>query len=124
MLLVLTQKRENNLVDRASHTRVGSSLHLISDIYRKEGGLRALYRGLTPNIIGNSTSWSIYFLAYGEIKNVLVRANGHPDQLPEEGFRLSASEYFMASGAAGAFRVDYHRDFFFPLYHVLPRTKD
>lgn len=86
------------IVDRVTRHRVGSSLRIISEIYRTEGGIRALYRGLTPNIIGNSTSWSLYFLFYGNIKERIAqsRLHGHDD-----GHKLSASEYFLASGAAG-----------------------
>jgi hypothetical protein len=90
--------------DRLTRHRVGSSLRIISEIYRTEGGIRALYRGLTPNIIGNSTSWSVYFLFYGNIKEAIARGRVHHDHEHDgKGDKLSASEYFLASGAAGTF---------------------
>ncbi|EED12536.1 mitochondrial folate carrier protein Flx1, putative [Talaromyces stipitatus ATCC 10500] len=89
-------------IDRISRTRVGSSLRIFNEIYKREGGLRALYRGLTPNIIGNSASWSLYFLFYGNIKDVLAQARvKRVDDSDGKGQKLSASEYFLASGAAG-----------------------
>jgi solute carrier family 25 folate transporter 32 len=83
------------LADSISRTRVvGSSTRLLRHIYTREGGIAAFYRGLTPNIIGNSTSWAAYFLFYGNIKQALSRRGGDSKE-------LGASEYFLASGAAG-----------------------
>ncbi|OAF66841.1 Mitochondrial folate transporter/carrier, partial [Intoshia linei] len=39
----------------------------ISKIVRS-GGVSSLYRGLLPNVMGSSTSWGIYFLVYGSLK--------------------------------------------------------
>ncbi|KAJ6121839.1 hypothetical protein N7512_004304 [Penicillium capsulatum] len=58
-------------VDRSSSSRVGSSLRIIRDISRHESGLAAFYRGLAPNLIGNSTSWGLYFLWYGSLKDAI-----------------------------------------------------
>lgn len=84
-------------VDSISRTRVGSSTRLIRSIYVREGGIAAFYRGLTPNIIGNSSSWAAYFLFYGNIKQALSNRRS------DEGGELGASEYFFASGAAGIY---------------------
>lgn len=43
---------------------VGGSMQIVRDIVRNEGAVQGLYRGLTPNIIGNSVSWGLYFLWY------------------------------------------------------------
>ncbi|OKL56754.1 hypothetical protein UA08_07888 [Talaromyces atroroseus] len=92
-------------IDRISRSRVGGSLRIIGDIYKTEGGLPALYRGLTPNIIGNSTSWSLYFLFYGNIKDFLAQSRSHSTELhhDDDGKKhsLGASQYFLASGTAG-----------------------
>jgi len=59
--------------------------------------VKAFYRGLMPNMIGNSVSWALYFMWYGNIKD-LVRAarvkGGDPTQ-------LRSSDYFLASGLSG-----------------------
>lgn len=78
--------------DRSS--RVGNSFRLLRQVVRQEHGLNGLYRGFTPNVIGNATSWSIWFLCYGQAKDRLRDWNG------KEG-PLSSSEYFLASGIAG-----------------------
>lgn len=61
--------------------------------------MRAFYRGLMPNMIGNSVSWALYFMWYGKIKDVIratrpqVRVSGKRE--------LGSSDYFLASGVAG-----------------------
>jgi len=61
---------------------------------QNEGNIRALYRGLTPNIIGNSVSWALYFAWYGKIKDGLYAYHGSQKE-------LSPLDYFVASGIAG-----------------------
>ncbi|MCJ1405141.1 hypothetical protein MMC11_008367 [Xylographa trunciseda] len=81
-------------VDRASNTRLGSSSRVVQQILRNEGGCLALYRGLSPNLIGNSVSWALYFLWYDQIKQALFAYHG-----AHQG--LSYYDYFLASGTAG-----------------------
>ncbi|RMJ21870.1 carrier protein [Aspergillus sp. HF37] len=83
-------------VDRSSYSRVGGSLRVIRDIAQHEGGAAALYRGLTPNLVGNSSSWAVYFLCYGNIKDAMRRLRS--GRREEE---LTSWNYFAASGAAG-----------------------
>ncbi|KAI9881398.1 MAG: hypothetical protein M1830_003405 [Pleopsidium flavum] len=63
------------------------------DIARNEGSIGAFYRGLSPNIIGNSVSWALYFLWYGKIKDGLYAYHGSQQE-------LSSLDYFFASGVA------------------------
>ncbi|KAF4213226.1 hypothetical protein CNMCM5878_000191 [Aspergillus fumigatiaffinis] len=82
-------------IDRSSPSQLGGSLRVIREISRREGGITAFYRGLTPNIIGNSTSWALYFLCYGKSKDLMRRLRG--SRVPE----LTSADYFVASGLAG-----------------------
>lgn len=61
------------------------------------GVVRAFYRGLMPNMIGNSVSWALYFMWYGNIKDLVraARASSTGDQT------LRSSDYFAASGISG-----------------------
>ncbi|KAL4877650.1 mitochondrial carrier domain-containing protein [Aspergillus karnatakaensis] len=89
-------------VDRTSISRAGGSLRVIREIFRNEGGPVAFYRGLTPNILGNSSSWALYFLLYGDIKNAI--GNWRFREGTDDGQRrglLTSSDYFIASGSAG-----------------------
>ncbi|EAW08604.1 putative mitochondrial folate carrier protein Flx1 [Aspergillus clavatus NRRL 1] len=82
-------------VDRSSHSQIGGSIRVIREISQHEGGLPAFYRGLTPNLIGNSTSWALYFLCYGNIKDALQSIRDCRES------ELTSSDYFVASGLAG-----------------------
>ncbi|KAL4958833.1 putative mitochondrial folate carrier protein Flx1 [Aspergillus stella-maris] len=90
-------------VDRGPSSRVGGSLRIIREIFHNEGGFAAFYRGLTPNIIGNSSSWALYFLFYGNVKDVIGLWRSQKDLYSEkqQGGLLTSSDYFVASGFAG-----------------------
>ncbi|KAI9797736.1 MAG: hypothetical protein M1835_006908 [Candelina submexicana] len=77
-------------VDRISSSRVGNSYRIARDIARHEGSIAEFYRGLTPNLIGNSN------LAprYGKLKDGITAYRS-----PQDG--LSTFDYFVAAGGAG-----------------------
>lgn len=54
--------------------------------------MRAFYRGLMPNMVGNSVSWGVYFLWYANCKELLRNTHGGD---------LRSSDYFLASGISG-----------------------
>lgn len=86
----------NFIVDRVSASRFGSSLRVAREIALHEGGIPAFYRGLTPNLVGNSVSWGLYFLWYSNIKDLLYRRHGSSGQNG-----LGSADFFVASGTAG-----------------------
>ena len=49
-------------VNQSAKAQVGGSIRIARDIARNEGRWTGFYRGLTPNIIGNSVSWGLYFM--------------------------------------------------------------
>lgn len=60
--------------------------------------VRNFYRGLMPNMVGNSTSWGMYFLWYGMAKDLIATTRGLHGKERE---KLSSSDYFFAAGASG-----------------------
>ncbi|KAJ5476014.1 hypothetical protein N7475_001743, partial [Penicillium sp. IBT 31633x] len=80
-----------------SSSRLGDSVRVIHKIFSHEGGCAAFYRGLTPNLIGNSTSWGLYFLCYSSLKDRIQIYRTKKGQI------LTSSDYFLASGSAGIF---------------------
>jgi solute carrier family 25 folate transporter 32 len=72
-----------------------------------------LYRGLTPNILGNAGSWAIFFYFKSTIETQLRLFHGNPSSnahdfildvdpsFRHEGRVLSPVDYFLASGASG-----------------------
>ncbi|KAL9093331.1 MAG: hypothetical protein Q9165_004072 [Trypethelium subeluteriae] len=81
-------------VRQVQRTRWGDTWRVTRELMLEERSGRAFYRGLTPNMIGNSVSWALYFLWYGNLKDTLVSLRG-------ENAQLSSSDYFIASGVSG-----------------------
>jgi solute carrier family 25 folate transporter 32 len=84
----------HRLVNQGAQAHIGGSIGIVRDILRKEGALQGLYRGLTPNIVGNSISWGLYFMWYANIKDGI-------QTYQRGGGKLTGTDYFIASGAAG-----------------------
>lgn len=59
-------------------------------------GVQGLYRGVMPNIVGNASSWGLYFLWYTMIKEYMAR--GSRDDQP---VRLTATEHLLAATESG-----------------------
>ena len=68
----------------------------IYGIYRHHG-FRGLYRGVVPNVVGNASSWGLYFLWYTMIKDVMVRNSGEGS----EPVRLSPVSHLLAATESG-----------------------
>jgi solute carrier family 25 folate transporter 32 len=49
-------------------------------------------------LIGNSTSWGLYFMCYGSLKDTIRAYRDRRGQI------LSSSDYLVASGSAGMHR--------------------
>jgi solute carrier family 25 (mitochondrial folate transporter), member 32 len=64
-----------------------------------------LYRGLTPNLIGNAGSWAIFFYFKSIVENQLLKFHNRPSKLntPQHQDRdaLTPADYFLASGISG-----------------------
>ncbi|OAA40339.1 Mitochondrial carrier domain protein [Metarhizium rileyi] len=54
----------------------------------------SLYRGLTPNLVGNATSWASFFFFKSRFERAIAYSNQRA--------RPSAPDYFVASALAGA----------------------
>lgn len=88
----------------------GGSFRILRQVVREDGRYTALYRGLMPNMLGNSISWALYFLWYISC-NLLFRSNANPNRYRNAkdlfrawkgpGVKLSSFDYFISSGAAG-----------------------
>lgn len=64
--------------------------------------MRGFYRGLMPNMIGNSVSWALYFMWYGNIKDLIRASRARISPSTKLGKQeLRSSDYFLASGLSG-----------------------
>ena len=74
------------------------SLRILHTLITAEGPspFRSLYRGLTPNLVGNSLGWSLYFLWYSQAQDVVRHLRHYPKDS-----QLSSLDYLTASLASG-----------------------
>lgn len=64
--------------------------------------LAALYRGLTPNLVGNATSWASFFLFKSRMERAIASLKGTTASTEQGTPELTPADFFVASGAAGA----------------------
>jgi len=74
------------------------SLRILHTLITAEGPspLRSLYRGLTPNLVGNSLGWSLYFLWYAQAQDAVRHLRNYAKDAP-----LSSLDYLTASLTSG-----------------------
>jgi len=72
---------------------VGGIVGSLRRIASGPDGARALYRGLSPNLVGNASSWGFYFLWY-----TLIKARMAGD---DPSVRLNAGQHLLASASSG-----------------------
>ena len=60
--------------------------------------LAALYRGLTPNLLGNGTSWAAFFFFKSRMEQLLSHVTASSTSSSSS---LTPAHYFVASGLAG-----------------------
>lgn len=76
---------------------------LIRSLTSNDRPLASLYRGLTPNLIGNASSWASFFFFKARFERVIAVYKGGAaaaDAAPKE--VLAAHDFFVASALAGA----------------------
>jgi len=73
-------------------------MSVIRGLLRAPHPVAALYRGLTPNLLGNASSWASFFFFKSRIENVILNMKGRPH---DDRVALSPQDYFLASGLAG-----------------------
>lgn len=85
-------------LDTSAHPLLNSSRSVLRDILRNEGPTRiaALYRGLTPNLVGNSSGWALYFLWYKQGQDLVRYVKGYSNDQP-----MTNIDYLTASIGAG-----------------------
>lgn len=72
-----------------------TTISLICDLTKTPQPLRALYRGLTPNLLGNASSWASFFFFKTRAERAILGLKDNP------GGGLNGVDYFAASAIAG-----------------------
>ncbi|KAH7166045.1 mitochondrial carrier domain-containing protein [Dactylonectria macrodidyma] len=71
-----------------------TTISLLRSLTANPKPLASLYRGLTPNLVGNASSWASFFFFKSRFERALAAYQGRP--------RPSAGDYFAASALSGA----------------------
>ncbi|KAJ2987309.1 hypothetical protein NUW58_g4579 [Xylaria curta] len=78
-----------------------TTLSVIRTLTRTPHPVAALYRGLTPNLLGNASSWASFFFFKARAENAILAVKGRSPG--GEAVALTPQDYFIASGVAGMF---------------------
>lgn len=78
-----------------------TTVRLLRSLTATPRPLASLYRGLTPNLVGNATSWASFFFFKSRFERLLARQRRHGDTTTTPPLP-SAGDYFVASALAGA----------------------
>lgn len=86
-------------LDTSPNPLLNSSRSVLKDILQNEGPTRigALYRGLSPNLVGNMSGWALYFLWYKQGQDLVRKTRGYTKDT-----QLTNVDYLLASSGAGA----------------------
>ncbi|KAI1498506.1 mitochondrial carrier domain-containing protein [Biscogniauxia marginata] len=77
-----------------------TTVSLIRALMRTPHPVAAFYRGLTPNLLGNASSWASFFFFKARIEQAIPGLKGTSHQKDTS---LTPQDYFAASGIAGIF---------------------
>ncbi|KAI0422240.1 mitochondrial folate carrier protein [Xylaria grammica] len=78
-----------------------TTLSVIRGLTRTPHPVAALYRGLTPNLLGNASSWASFFFFKAQAESIILAIKGSPPA--DHVAALTPQDYFVASGVAGMF---------------------
>ncbi|KAI1076303.1 mitochondrial carrier [Whalleya microplaca] len=75
-----------------------TTISLIRTLTQTQHPVASLYRGLTPNLLGNATSWASFFFFKARVERAILTFKTPPGN---SDVSLSPQDYFVASGVAG-----------------------
>lgn len=84
---------------------------ILRELIQKNSRIQGFYRGLTPNLLGNAGSWSIFFSFKSMIEGQLVKlhsrhaenmlSESNPSATYQSREKLAPIDYFLSSGISG-----------------------
>ncbi|KAH9910092.1 mitochondrial carrier domain-containing protein [Xylariomycetidae sp. FL2044] len=78
----------------AANTNTLNTFSLLGKMFKNNRPVVAMYRGITPNLIGNASSWAVFFYCKKRTEHALSRFKGTAKP-------LSPQDYFVSSTVAG-----------------------
>ena len=76
----------------------------IQHIFKTEGGVLSLYRGLSANLLGSGVNWGLYFFSYEQFKR-LFSNHSNSNKNNTEDHSLSSRHHFMAGTLSGMIAI-------------------
>ncbi|KAG9235501.1 mitochondrial carrier protein-like protein [Amylocarpus encephaloides] len=91
-------------IQRNASTTPTPAYGILKGLLSTERPVQRLYRGLAPNLIGNASSWAIFFYFKSVAESQLLRFRNGPavTRGPNNKIPLTPLDYFLASGISGA----------------------
>ncbi|KAK9449382.1 mitochondrial carrier domain-containing protein [Limtongia smithiae] len=80
-------------IDDSHRSPMGGIANVVRDLRHSQRPLQEIYRGLMPNLVGNTVSWGSYFMWYEYLKDKMGDFYGRKD--------LRFADYLVCSGASG-----------------------
>ncbi|RYP18552.1 hypothetical protein DL765_003837 [Monosporascus sp. GIB2] len=77
-----------------------TTVSVIRELMQTSHPVAALYRGLTPNILGSASSWASFFFFKARVERVVL---GLKTSTGNTNASLTPQDYFISSGVAGLF---------------------
>ncbi|KAL8371706.1 hypothetical protein RB595_001490 [Gaeumannomyces hyphopodioides] len=77
-----------------------TTVTLLRSLVQTQSPVAALYRGLTPNLVGNAASWASFFFLKSRCERAVVLLKGQGQE--QEQRQLTPADYFASSALAGA----------------------
>ncbi|KAI0533252.1 mitochondrial folate carrier protein [Xylaria digitata] len=78
-----------------------TTISVIRGLTRTSHPVAALYRGLTPNLLGNASSWATFFFFKARAESAILAIKRRSPS--GDVAALTPQDYFVASGVAGMF---------------------
>ncbi|KAK5630825.1 hypothetical protein RRF57_006540 [Xylaria bambusicola] len=93
---------DGSLVHRsnAAASQVLTTISVLRGLTRTPHPVAALYRGLTPNLLGNASSWASFFFFKARAENAILAVKGR-SRADHDAAALTPQDYFITSGVAG-----------------------
>ncbi|KAI0914015.1 mitochondrial folate carrier protein [Ustulina deusta] len=85
----------------ASASQTLTTISVLRRLTRTPHPVAALYRGLTPNLLGNASSWASFFFFKARAEGAILAIKGR--SRGGDVAALTPQDYFVASGVAGVF---------------------
>ncbi|KAL1887292.1 mitochondrial FAD carrier protein flx1 [Ceratocystis pirilliformis] len=81
-----------------------TTLGVLRSLVAHDTPMRAFYRGLTPNLVGNAAGWASFFFFKAKAEQLIMslRSERHHAHAHNDGGFLAPYEHFLASAMAGA----------------------